>query len=241
MGIKRMFDAEKYARKLRQFTNEVTLYPVSCEKLAAGRGDREWLDGVLAGGARIVQLRDKESKDAVILEKARYFRQKTREAGALFLVNDRLDIALLADADGIHVGQNDLPPLEIRKLAPDFLVGLSCNSEKDVEVLARLIAKNPDAVSYFNIGPIYPTGTKEGLQSFLGPEIVTTLSRMCPLPFTVMGGIKYQHIDQLVSCGARRIAVVTAITQANDIKEETSRWVRVISASIKEKQDEKTV
>jgi thiamine-phosphate pyrophosphorylase len=234
-----MFDAEKYARTLRQFAEEVTVYPVSCEKLAAGRTDREWLDGVLAGGARIVQLRDKESKDAVLLEKARYFRKKTRETGALFLVNDRLDIALLAEADGIHVGQNDLPPIEIRKLAPDFLVGLSCNSEKDVEALSRLIAKNPDVVSYFNIGPIYPTGTKEGLLSFLGPEVIATLSRKCPLPFTVMGGIKYQHIDQLVTCGATRIAIVTAISQAADIKKETSRWVRAISACVHEKQDEK--
>jgi thiamine-phosphate pyrophosphorylase len=233
-----MFNPGKYACILKQFTEEVTVYPVSCEKLAAGRTDREWLDGVLAGGARIVQLRDKESEDAVLLEKARYFRKKTREAGALFLVNDRLDIALLADADGIHVGQNDLPPVEIRKLAPDFLVGLSCNNGKDVEALIRLIAKDPDVVSYFNIGPIYPTGTKGGLLSFLGPEAIATLSGRCPLPFTVMGGIKYGHIDQLVACGAKRIAVVTAISQADDIKNETARWVRAISARVNGKQDE---
>ena len=234
-----MVNAEKYARRLRQFAEEVTVYPVSCEKLAAGRTDREWLDGVLAGGARIVQLRDKESKDAVLLEKARYFREKTREAGALFLVNDRLDIGLLSDADGIHVGQNDLPPGEIRKLAPDLLVGLSCNSEADAEALARLVAKDPNLVSYFNIGPIYPTATKEGLLSFLDPQAIAAFSSKCPLPFTVMGGIKYGHIDQLVACGAKRIAVVTAISQADDIKEETSRWVRAISACVHGKQDEK--
>lgn len=227
-----MFDAEKYGRRVKQFTEEVTVYPVSCEKLAAGRTDRQWLDAVLAGGARIVQLRDKESADVVLLEKARYFRKKTLEAGVLFLVNDRLDIALLADADGIHVGQNDIPPMEIRKLAPDLLVGLSCNNKLDVEALTRLTAKNPDVVSYFNIGPIYPTGTKECLLSFLGPEAITTLSGKCPLPFTVMGGVKYGHIDELVVRGAKRIAVVTGITQAHDIKEETARWVREISAKV---------
>jgi thiamine-phosphate pyrophosphorylase len=237
--MKEIVDAEKYAHILRQFTEEVTVYPVSCEKLAAGRGDQEWLDGVLAGGARIVQLRDKESKDAVLLEKARYFRKKTREAGALFLVNDRLDIALLANADGIHVGQNDLPPMEIRKLAPNFLIGLSCNNQEDVEALTRLIAKNPDVVSYFNIGPIYPTETKEGLLSFLGPRAIATLSGKCSLPFTVMGGVKYGHIDELVACGAKRIAVVTAISQADDIKEETARWVRAMSTRVNGKQDEK--
>ena len=231
-GRLKMSNAENYARRLRQFTEEVTVYPVSCERLAAGRTDREWLDGVLAGGARIVQLRDKESKDSVLLAKARYFRERTREAGALFLVNDRLDIALLSDADGIHVGQKDFPPEEIRKLAPDLLIGLSCNNEADAENLARLVAKNPQAVSYFNVGPIYPTGTKEGLLSFLGPEAIAGLSQRCPLPFTVMGGIKYRHIDALVACGARRIAVVTAISQAEDIKGETARWVQAISALV---------
>jgi thiamine-phosphate pyrophosphorylase len=231
-GTLRMFDTENYTRRLRQFTEDVTVYPVSCERLAAGRTDKEWLDGVLAGGARIVQLRDKEGRDAVLLEKARYFREKTREAGALFLVNDRLDIALLSDADGMHVGQNDLPPEMIRKLAPDFLIGLSCNNEADAEALARLVAKNPHVVSYFNIGPIYPTGTKEGLLSFLGPEAIAGLSQRCRLPFTVMGGIKYRHIDELVARGARRIAVVTAISQADDIKGETARWVQAISAPV---------
>ena len=227
-----MTNAEGHARRLRQFTEEVTVYPVTCERLAAGRTDKEWLDGVLAGGARIVQLRDKESRDALLLEKARYFREKTREAGALFLVNDRLDIALLADADGIHVGQKDLPVAEIRKLAPDLLVGLSCNNEGEAEELARLVAKNPGVVSYFNIGPIYPTATKEGLSSYLGPEAIAAFSRRCPLPFTVMGGIKYHHIDELAARGARRIAVVTAISQAFDIQRETAMWVQAISAQI---------
>lgn len=226
------FDTDIYTRRLRQFTEEVTLYPVSCEKLAAGRTDREWLDGVLAGGARIVQLRDKESKDALLLEKARYFRVKTKEAGALFLVNDRLDIALLSDADGIHVGQEDLAPLEIRKLAPDFLVGLSCNSLDEVETLARSIAKHPNLVSYFNIGPLYPTRTKEGLRSFLGSEAITAFSGKCPLPFTVMGGIKFGNIDELVALGAKRIAVVTAISRADDFKGETTKWVQAISTRV---------
>jgi thiamine-phosphate pyrophosphorylase len=229
-------DTNIYTRRLKQFTEGVNVYPVSCEKLAAGRTDREWLDGVLAGGARIVQLRDKESKDALLLEKARYFRKKTEEAGALFLVNDRLDIALLADADGIHVGQEDLPPEEIRKLSQDILIGLSCNSEKQVEALARSVAGNPKLVSYFNIGPLYPTRTKEGLLSFLGLQAIAAFRGKCPLPFTVMGGIKYGHIDELVSHGAIRIAVVTAISQADNIKTETERWVQAIFARIHGKQ-----
>jgi len=233
-----MDNGGKYSRLIKQFTEEVTLYPVSCEKLSEGRTDREWLDGVLAGGARIVQLRDKDSEDAVLLEKARYFREKTREAGALFIMNDRLDIALLADADGIHVGQKDLPPMEIRKLAPDMLVGLSCNNERDAVALARSLEKKPQLVSYFNIGPIYQTGTKEGLCSFLGPEAILKFSRLCSLPFTIMGGIKFQHIGALIAHGAQRVAVVTAISQAVDIQAETARWTGAITEGLLGKQIE---
>jgi thiamine-phosphate pyrophosphorylase len=219
-----------YAQRLQQFVNEVTLYPVSCERLAAGRTDREWLDGVLAGGARIVQLRDKESSDRELLAKAHYFRVKTREAGALFLLNDRLDIALLADADGMHVGQNDLPPLEIRKLAPDFLIGLSCNTLDQARKLGEEVAQGACPVSYFNIGPLYTTATKQGLREFIGPQAVEQFTKVCPLPFTVMGGIKVTHIPELCAVGARRIAVVTAISKASDIAAETTSWIKKIGA-----------
>ncbi len=220
-----------YERRLRQFVEEVTFYPVSCEKLAAGRTDREWLDGVLAGGARIVQLRDKESTDRDLLAKARYFREKTREAGALFLLNDRLDIALLADADGMHVGQNDLPPGEIRKLAPDFLIGLSCNTQEQAKKLGDTVAKGPCPVAYFNIGPVYSTATKQGLREFIGPQAVGQFTKVCTLPFTVMGGIKKNHIKELCAVGVKRIAVVTAISQAADIAAETACWIKEIDAS----------
>ena len=221
-----------YSRRLQQFVQEVTVYPVSCEKLAAGRTDREWLDGVLAGGARIVQLRDKESSDRELLAKARYFRKKTHEAGALFLVNDRLDIALLVDADGIHVGQNDLPPVEIRRLAPDLLIGLSCNTLEQAEKLGKDVETGACPVSYFNVGPLYPTGTKQGLREFVGPQAVGQFTKVCPLPFTVMGGIKADHINELCSVGVRRIAVVTAISKAPDIAVETAYWIKEISASL---------
>ncbi|MBW6519660.1 MAG: thiamine phosphate synthase [Desulfoarculaceae bacterium] len=220
-----------YHQRLRQFVQEVTLYPVSCEKLAAGRTDRQWLDGVLNGGARIVQLRDKESTDRELLAKARYFREKTREAGALFLMNDRLDIALLAEADGMHVGQNDLPPEEIRKLAPDFLIGLSCNTQEQAKELGSKMVRGACPVDYFNIGPLYTTATKQGLREFIGPQSVGQFTKVCSLPFTVMGGIKLSHIKELCAVGVKRIAVVTAISQALDIAAETALWIKKIGVS----------
>ncbi len=225
---------ETYSQRLHRFAGAAGVYPVSCELLADGRSDEEWLDAVLAGGAPIVQLRDKRSSDRRLLEKARYFRRQTRRAGALFLVNDRVDIALLADADGVHLGQQDLPPEEVRRIAPDMLIGVSCNTEEQAVRLGELERQGRLAASYYNIGPLYPTATKEGLADFLGPEAIGRFSRHLGLPFTVMGGIKFGHIRPLVARGARRIAVVTAISQAADMAAETSRWMREITEGIHE-------
>jgi len=219
---------EKYRRRLQQLIDEVTVYPVSCERLAEGRTDEQWLEEVLRGGTRIVQLRDKDSSDRRLLEKAKHFRQKTLEAGALFLVNDRLDIALLSDADGIHLGQDDLPADEVLKLAPEMIIGVSCNTEEQAVSLGEKEKKGILTISYYNIGPIYPTETKEGLSEFIGPEAVSLFSSYVTLPFTVMGGIKRQHVRELAGLGARRIALVTALTKASDIAGETARWIEEI-------------
>ncbi|MGL1930348.1 MAG: thiamine phosphate synthase [Desulfotalea sp.] len=229
MTVETKHGSELYQKRLDILKNEVSVYPVSCEKLAAGRTDREWLDAVLLGGAKIVQLRDKESNDRDLLAKARYFRQKTTEAGALFILNDRFDLALLADADGVHVGQGDLPPEEIRKLAPDWIIGLSCNSIEHIKTLQKSVSSGSQDVSYYNIGPIYPTKTKDGLHEFLGSSVIDEMSSECDLPFTVMGGIKYNHVDELLEAGVSRIAVVTAISKAQDIVAETKKWVNKIT------------
>jgi len=205
--------------------DQVTVYPVSCEILANGRGDLEWLDEVLAGGARIVQLRDKESDDLALYEKALAFRRKTLEADALFLVDNRLDIALLSNADGIHLGNRDIPASAARQQAPDMIIGVSANSREQAATAAERGA------SYYNIGPIFPTSTKSGLSEFIGPEAIRTYSAGSKLPFTVMGGIKFEHITELAALGARRMAVVTALTRASDIRKETGRWIRAINSA----------
>ncbi len=228
-------DQTSLAERMRLFVEHVDVYPVSCQRLARGRTDRQWLDAVLAGGAKIVQLRDKDSSDRELLAKARYFREKTMNAGALFLVNDRFDIALLSGADGVHLGQDDLPPAEVRRLAPEMIIGLSCNTGEQAREIGALAARDNCPLSYYNIGPIYPTGTKEGLKKFLGSDAIANFSRYSELPFTVMGGIKKKHVGELVRAGARRIAVVTAITAAEDMAKATAELGRLIRATAGEK------
>lgn len=210
-------------RRMRRFRHEVTIYPVSCEKLANGRTDLQWLEAVLSGGARIVQLRDKEADDRTLYQKAKSFRAKTSEAGALFIINNRLDIALAVEADGIHLGNSDLPAEEARRLAPAMIIGVSANTEE------QAASAHERGASYYNIGPLYPTATKEGLSQFLGSQAVSRFAARSPLPFTVMGGIKHDHIKELTAVGAKRLAVVTALTQADNIREETQKWVESIS------------
>ena len=208
--------------RLSIFRHQVTLYPVSCEALANGRSDLEWLEAVLAAGVRIVQLRDKLSNDRALFEKARLFRQQTSKAGALLIINNRLDIALAVDADGIHLGNSDLPAAEARRLAPELIIGVSANTaEQAASAAAR-------GASYYNIGPLYPTATKEGLSTFLGAEAIKTFAARSELPFTVMGGIKFDHLATLTALGARRIAVVTALSQAADIEAETRKWLAAL-------------
>lgn len=211
-----------HKRRLIKFIDEVTVYPVSCEKMANGRSDFEWLEAVLAGGARIVQLRDKEADGRTLYEKAKFFRKKTREADALFIVNDRVDIALLSEADGVHLGNNDLPAAAVRKLEPDLLIGVSCNTKEQVATAASRGA------SYYNIGPLFTTQTKKGISSYLGTEAIPEFSACSSLPFTVMGGIKKEHIRQLTALNARRLAVVTALSQAENIETETKFWMEAI-------------
>lgn len=225
-----MDKATTLQQRLQRFERDVTLYPVSCEALCNGRSDLEWLEAVLAGGAKIVQLRDKISPDRVVYEKARVFRRRTLEAGALLIINNRVDIALAVDADGVHLGNSDLPAPEARRLAPELIIGVSANTAE------QAASAQERGASYFNIGPLFPTTTKEGLREFLGIEAIGRFAALSDLPFTVMGGVKFEHIDELTAAGARRLAVVTAITRARDMEEETKRWIAAITQRIKDRE-----
>ncbi len=197
----------------------VDIYPVTCQRLSAGRTDLEVVDGIIRGGARIVQLREKEFSAREIYRLALELREKTAEAGVLLIINNHVDIALAVDADGVHLGQDDLPVEAARKLAPELLIGASTHS------VAEALQARDEGADYINIGPIFPTRTKEGVHSFLGPEAIPEISSRVHLPFTVMGGIKAGNMDQVLQKGARRIAMVTEITAAPDIA-ETVRSLR---------------
>lgn len=203
---------------------EVDVYPVTCEKLSAGRSNLDVLEEVIRGGARIIQLREKYYSKKNFYELALKFRERTGEADVLLIINDHLDIALAVEADGVHLGQDDLPLPAARKLAPDLLIGASTHS------LEQALRAQKEGADNINIGPIFPTKTKEGASHFLGPEAIAHISPKIDLPFTVMGGINGSNIHQVLAQGARRVAMVSAITQAPNIADT----VRIFVTKIRE-------
>ncbi|MCZ7585695.1 MAG: thiamine phosphate synthase [Deltaproteobacteria bacterium] len=185
---------------------------MTSEAFSAGRPSLEVLDAVLAAGVRLVQLREKDKSKAELEELAHVFRQKTREAGCLLIVNDHVDIALAVEADGVHLGQGDLPVAEAKATAPDLLVGVSChNAEQAVQAQAG-------GADYVNIGPIFPTATKPGHDRFLGAFAILQIAPKLTISYTCMGGITEENIDEVLAVGARIVAVVSAVTAAPDIE-----------------------
>lgn len=195
----------------RKMFQQVDVYPVTCEELSEGRSNLEVLEAVIRGGAKIIQLREKEYQKNDLYYLALKFREMTAKAGVLLIINDHVDIALGVEADGVHLGQEDLPLKVARQLAPELLIGASTHS------LEQALQAQKDGADYINIGPIFPTGTKEGVKLSLGPEAIARISPQIEVDFTVMGGINESNMDQVLAKGARRVAMVTAITKAPDI------------------------
>ena len=168
----------------------------------------EFVAAALRGGVDIVQLRSKSGSDAEILAAARRFAAVCRSDDALFIVNDRPDLAVAADADGVHVGQDDADVSEARALVgPDRIVGLSTHSPEQID------AAGEAGVDYIGVGPVHATPTKPGRPA-VGVELVTYAAAHAKPPFFAIGGINPSNVDAVVDAGAERIVVVRALTES---------------------------
>lgn len=203
-----------HQRRMEKF-GRAGLYVVTSQAMSRGRPTIEIVRQALSGGARLIQLREKDLPLPDLIRLAHKIRAMTKRAGALLIINDRLDVALAVKADGVHLGQDDLPVAEARKIAPDLIIGASSHNPKEA------LATQKAGASYVNIGPIFPTKTKKWTKGFLGIRKMKAISARLNIPFTVMGGIKAEHVPDLIKAGARTIAVVTAITAAPDPRQAT--------------------
>ena len=171
-----------------------------------------FLAAVIEGGVDIVQLRDKHLEARDILRRSAVAHRVCRDYGVPFILNDRPDLALEAEADGVHVGQDDAPPaLARRLLGISAIVGYSTHAPKELD------AALGEPVDYFSVGPVAPTPTKEGRPG-TGPEYVAYAALHATRPFFVTGGVTPDTIPGLVDVGARRFVVVRYLTEAADPK-----------------------
>ncbi len=168
------------------------------------------LRAALTGGADIVQLREKELGRAEIERTAGTFRRIADTFSALFIVNDDPELARICDADGVHVGQDDVSAEQARELlGPDGIVGLSTHSEEQIAASAER------PVDYISVGPIWETPTKEGRPG-VGTELVSHAAEHAPHPFFAIGGIDTGNAEQVVAAGAERLCVVRAVRDSAD-------------------------
>lgn len=187
------------------------LYGITGDNFANGKSNYQCVEEMIKGGIKIIQYRDKLKSIGKKVEEARAIRELCRKNGVLFIVNDNVDIAMLVDADGVHVGQDDMKPADVRRLIGDEkIVGLSTHSEEQ-----GLAAYNDKNVDYIGVGPIFPTTTKDTAP--VGLEYLEFAVKNLHLPFVAIGGIKEHNIEEIISRGAQHICLVSDIVGAEDI------------------------
>ncbi|SHO49088.1 thiamine phosphate synthase [Desulfopila aestuarii] len=206
------------------------LYGITAEKFSKGRSNIEVVQAMITGGIRVIQYREKRHEKSYrqILEECRIIRQLTREAGVMFIVNDYLDIALLVDADGLHVGQDDLPVAEARRLLGDGrVIGLSTHSP------AQARAAVVEGADYIGVGPIFATKTKDDVCAPVGLDYLEYVRDNIDLPWVAIGGIKRDNLDQVVGRGAERVCLVTEIVGSEDIFKRIGELGDIIDCQVK--------
>jgi len=189
------------------------LYVITDESVSRGRSHIEIAEAAIRGGADVIQLRDKAASGGTLYRVALALRKLTREAGVPFLVNDRLDIALAADADGAHVGQQDIPASTARRiLGAGKILGVTA------ETVEEALAAEKDGADYLGVGPVFEArGTKADAGPPQGPAIIANIRPHTRLPIVAIGGIKAENARLVREAGADSAAVISAIVAADDI------------------------
>lgn len=188
------------------------IYGLTAEKFSLGRSNTAVVQAMLDAGIRIVQYREKTKKMGLKLEECRQLRLMTARAGAALIINDDIDLALLVGADGVHVGQEDLPVAEVRRLVgEEVAIGLSTHAP------AEALAARELGADYIGVGPIFATQTKDDVCAPVGLTYLDFVARENPLPFVAIGGIKKHNLAEVLRHGARCVAMVTEIVGAEDI------------------------
>jgi thiamine-phosphate pyrophosphorylase len=200
-------DPEGLSERRHSWLARTRLYLV-CSARPGGHDPEQLLRPALQGGVDIVQLREKGGDERAVVQAGRVFRRLCDAYDALFIVNDSPELAIACSADGVHLGQDDADPREVRRLiGRDALIGLSTHSPEQVEAA--------EGVDYIAVGPVHATPTKPEYPP-VGLELVRRAAASAPVPFFAIGGIDAANAGAVIDAGAQRVAVVRAIGDAPD-------------------------
>lgn len=191
---------------------EMRLYCFSPGKFLKGRDPLEVVSAQIMGGADVIQLREKEMSKRERLELGLKIREMTRDKDVLFIVNDDVDLALMLDSDGVHLGQDDIPIRYARPLMKDKIIGISTHS---LEQIRQAVDEGAD---YIGVGPIFETVTKEDREELVGTDLLLKTRDICPIPYVAIGGIGKDNIEFLIRAGCNRAAIISDILLASDIE-----------------------
>ena len=187
-----------------------------CNCMPGDRDLGEFLAEAIAGGVDVVQLREKRLEDEFVVEAASIAADVCDAHGALFILNDRPDLAAAVRADGVHIGQEDVAVAEARKIVgPEMLVGLSTHAPNEIDAATATAPDGSPYVDYIGVGPVHATPTKLGRLP-VGPELVSYASAHAHVPFFAIGGIDSENLLTVLDAGARRVSVFRAICDARD-------------------------
>ncbi len=215
---------EMYRANSKRKMLDTDLYCITAEEHSIGRSNIEVVREMINAGVKIIQYREKDKRIIDKYNECLKIRTMTREAKVTFIVNDDIDIAILVKADGVHIGQDDLPIEEVRELVGnDMIIGLSTHSPAQAEDAVRRGA------DYIGVGPIYKTFTKKDVCAPVGLEYLSYVVRNIPIPYVAIGGIKEYNMKEVTSHGAKCIAMVTEIVGAENIGEK----IRSVKNNIK--------
>lgn len=209
---------------------DTDIYALTDSRQSLGRSTPDVARQMLAAGIKVIQYREKDKSAGEMLRECLIVRELTRRAGCCFLVNDHVDVALACDADGVHVGQDDLPVPVVRGLlGGGRVIGVSTHSREQAEAALR------DGADYIGVGPIFPTATKSTTPA-VGFAYLTEISADFSIPFVTIGGVNERTLPGVLRHGARCCGIVSAITSAPDIPAEIARLRAVMRECAAEKE-----
>lgn len=205
------------------------LHLVTDSALCGERGLLSVVEAAVRGGVSCVQLREKTLATRAFVERARALKASLAPLGVPLIINDRVDVALACGADGIHVGQGDMAPADVRRLLPDALVGLS------IETLEQLEHAEQEAVDYYGISPVFATTTKADTAAAVGLEGLRKMRTRTRRPLVAIGGIAPDNAQAVIAAGADGLAVVSALCAAPDPGEVARQLINRLQAGLRER------